>query len=201
MAGLRRRRSLRPTGTGYHAWFRVDDSRRPAVPLFRSGAAQPALLRFSRAAGLPKPLPEALGVAIKLPDAHGPSADRDLLLDQLHRPAATPPPTVPATGFVRGGLLQRPALSARRPAGRAAADPGASRWRPTSHWGRPPPRRRLGRAGGRHRSRAPVPAAGRRSFGPFQPLATLGKLGQLLTQGLLTEEEFALAKRELLGEL
>jgi hypothetical protein len=32
-------------------------------------------------------------------------------------------------------------------------------------------------------------------------LATLGKLGQLLTQGLLTEEEFALAKRELLGEL
>jgi hypothetical protein len=41
---------------------------------------QPALLRFSRGAGLPEPLPDALGVAIKLPDAHGPGADQDLLL-------------------------------------------------------------------------------------------------------------------------
>jgi hypothetical protein len=30
------------------------------------------LLRFSRGAGLPEPLPDVLGVAIRLPDAHGP---------------------------------------------------------------------------------------------------------------------------------
>jgi hypothetical protein len=29
---------------------------------------------------LPEPLPDALGVAIKLPNAHGPGADQDLLL-------------------------------------------------------------------------------------------------------------------------
>jgi hypothetical protein len=50
------------------------------VPLFQAGATHPALLRFSRGAGLPEPLPDALGVAIKLPNAHGPGADQDLLL-------------------------------------------------------------------------------------------------------------------------
>jgi hypothetical protein len=50
------------------------------VPPFQPGRTHPALLRFSRGAGLPEPLPDALGVAIKLPDAHGPGADQDLLL-------------------------------------------------------------------------------------------------------------------------
>jgi hypothetical protein len=103
LAGLRRRRSLHPTGTGYHAWFRVDDGR-PAVPLFRSGAAQPALLRFSRAAGLPDPLPDALGVAVKLPDAYGPGADQDLLLtSSIDRPLLRRL-LFPATSFVRGAF-------------------------------------------------------------------------------------------------
>jgi hypothetical protein len=86
LAGVRRRRSLHPTGTGYRAWLRVDAGR-PDVPLFRSGAAQPALVRFSRAAGLPEPLPDALGLALKLPDAHGPGTDQDLLLtSSIDRP-------------------------------------------------------------------------------------------------------------------
>jgi hypothetical protein len=103
LAGLRRRRSLHPSGTGYHAWFRVDDGR-PAVPLFRSGAAQPALLRFSRAAGLPEPLPDALGVAVKLPDAHGAGADQDLLVtSSIDRPLLRRL-LFPATSFVRGAF-------------------------------------------------------------------------------------------------
>lgn len=103
LAGLRRRRSLHPSGTGYHAWFRVDDGR-PAVPLFRSGAAQPALLRFSRAAGLPEPLPDALGVAVKLPDAYGPGADQDLLVtSSIDRPLLRRL-LFPATSFVRGAF-------------------------------------------------------------------------------------------------
>jgi hypothetical protein len=103
LAGLRRRRSLHPTGAGYHAWFRVDDGR-PAVPLFRSGAAQPALLRFSRAAGLPEPLPDALGVAVKLPDAYGPGADQDLLMtSSIDRPLLRRL-LFPATSFVRGAF-------------------------------------------------------------------------------------------------
>ena len=80
LAMLRRRRSLHPTGVGYQGELLVDNDGRPGVPLFRPGAAHSALLRYSRGAGLPEPLPDALGVAVKLPDAHGPGADQDLLL-------------------------------------------------------------------------------------------------------------------------
>ena len=82
LAALRRKRSLHPAGIGYQGWLQVDDEApaRRGVPLFQPGAGHPALLRFSRGAGLPEPLPDALGVAIKLPDAYGPGADQDLLL-------------------------------------------------------------------------------------------------------------------------
>lgn len=80
LAVLRRRRSLHPTGVGYQGELLVGNDGRAGVPLFRPGAAHTALLRFSRGAGLPEPLPDALGVAVKLPDAHGPGADQDLLL-------------------------------------------------------------------------------------------------------------------------
>jgi hypothetical protein len=82
LAALRRKRSLHPIGVGYQGLLQVSARApaRPGVPLFRAGAAHSARLRFSRGAGLPEPLPDALGVAIKLPDAHGPGADQDLLL-------------------------------------------------------------------------------------------------------------------------
>jgi hypothetical protein len=106
LATLRRRRSLHPAGIGYEGWLRVPDEA-PAwrgVPLFQAGTTHPALLRFSRGAGLPEPLPDALGVAIKLPDAHGPGVDQDLLLT-----SSTDRPLVrrllfPARSFVRGAF-------------------------------------------------------------------------------------------------
>jgi len=57
LAALRRRRSLHPTGIGYQGWLRVPNERPPwsGVPLFQAGAMHPALLRFSRGAGLPEP--------------------------------------------------------------------------------------------------------------------------------------------------
>ena len=106
LATLRRRRSLHPAGIGYEGWLRVPDEppARPAVPLFQAGTTHPALLRFSLGAGLPEPLPDALGVAIKLPDAHGPGRDQDLLLT-----SSTDRPLVrrllfPARSFVRGAF-------------------------------------------------------------------------------------------------
>ena len=82
LAGLRRRRSLHPAGAGYRGRFVVDDDHpdRQGVPLVQPGTAATAVLRLSRAAGLPEPLPDALGVAVKLPDVYGPGADQDLLL-------------------------------------------------------------------------------------------------------------------------
>jgi hypothetical protein len=106
LATLRRRRSLHPAGTGYEGWLRVPDEgpARPGVPLFQAGTTHPALLRFSRGAGLPEPLPDALGVAIKLPDAHGPGLDQDLLLtSSTDRPLARRL-LFPARSFVRGAF-------------------------------------------------------------------------------------------------
>jgi hypothetical protein len=104
LAALRRRRSLHPTGVGYQAQLVVGDdgSGRPGVPLLRPGASHSALLRFSRGAGLPEPLADALGVAVKLPDAHGRGADQDLLLtSSADRPLLRRLP-FPARSFVRG---------------------------------------------------------------------------------------------------
>jgi hypothetical protein len=81
-----------------------DGPGRPSVPLLRPGAAYPALLRFSRGAGLPEPLPDALGVAVKLPDVHGPGADQDLLLSRsVDRPLLRRL-LFPARSFLRGAF-------------------------------------------------------------------------------------------------
>jgi hypothetical protein len=106
LAALRRRRSLHPTGAGYQGWLQVPDDSpaRPGVALFQAGATHPALLRFSRGAGLPEPLPDALGVAIKLPDAHGPGADQDLLLTSSTDRPLLRRLLFPARSFVRGAF-------------------------------------------------------------------------------------------------
>jgi hypothetical protein len=105
LAVLRRRRSLHPTGVGYQGQLVVGDGPgRPSVPLLRPGGAYPALLRFSRGAGLPEPLPDALGVAIKLPGAHGPGADQDLLLTSSTSRPLLRRLLFPARSFVRGAF-------------------------------------------------------------------------------------------------
>ena len=106
LARLRRRRSLHPTGAAYRGCFLVDDDHphRHGVPLFQPGRAATALLRFSRAAGLPEPLPDALGVAVKLPDVYGPGADQALLLtSSIDRPLLRRL-LFPATSFLRGAF-------------------------------------------------------------------------------------------------
>jgi hypothetical protein len=106
LAALRRRRSLHPTGIGYQGLLQVPNERppRPGVPLFQAGATHLALLRFSRGAGLPEPLPDALGVAIKLPDAHGPGVDQDLLLTSSTDRPLLRRLLFPARSFVRGAF-------------------------------------------------------------------------------------------------
>ena len=110
LAVLRRRRSLHPTAIGYQGWLQVPNERsaRRGVPLFQAGATHPALLRFSRGAGLPEPLPDALGVAIKLPDAHGPGVDQDLLLTSSTDRPLLRRLLFPATSFVRGAFSTAP---------------------------------------------------------------------------------------------
>jgi hypothetical protein len=105
LAALRRRRFLHPTGVGYQGQLVVGGGPgRSGVPLLRPGAVYPALLRFSRGAGLPEPLPDALGVAVKLPDAHGPGADQDLLLTSSTSRPLLRRLLFPARSFVRGAF-------------------------------------------------------------------------------------------------
>jgi hypothetical protein len=104
LAALRRRRSLHPVGVGYQGLLLIGGPGRPGVPLLRPGSAHAALLRFSRGAGLPEPLPDALGVAVKLPDAHGPGADQDLLLTSSTDRPLLRRLLFPARSFLRGAF-------------------------------------------------------------------------------------------------
>jgi len=106
LAALRRKRSLHPTGIGYQGWLRVpkESPPRSGVPLFQAGATHQAILRFSRGAGLPEPLPDALGVAIKLPNAHRPGVDQDLLLTSSTDRPLLRRLLFPARSFVRGAF-------------------------------------------------------------------------------------------------
>jgi hypothetical protein len=82
LARLRRARALHPVGVGYGGRLEVTAGagRFAGAPLLAPGAGYDALVRFSRGAGLPEPLPDALGVAVKLPDAYGPGRAQDLLV-------------------------------------------------------------------------------------------------------------------------
>lgn len=50
------------------------------IPLMRGPKIRPVLVRFSRGAGLPDPLPDVLGIAIRVPDADGAGHPQDLML-------------------------------------------------------------------------------------------------------------------------
>lgn len=82
LSRLRGARIFHPRGVGYSALVRVEEpqGRYPGVPMLERPGEHPALVRFSRAVGLPEPLPDALGLALRLVDLHGPGRHQDFLL-------------------------------------------------------------------------------------------------------------------------
>lgn len=82
LALLRRGRALHPVGLGYHACLEITPGARrwAGARLLVPGARYDAVARFSRGGGLPEALPDALGVAVRLPDAYGPGRAQDFLL-------------------------------------------------------------------------------------------------------------------------
>ena len=73
-SALRGHRIFHPGGMAFRGRFRA----RRGAPLAGLTSAR-AVVRLSRGVGLPQPLPDVLGVAVKLPDLHGPGCDQDLL--------------------------------------------------------------------------------------------------------------------------
>ncbi|WP_369055369.1 hypothetical protein [Kineococcus terrestris] len=80
LAATRRARALHPTGALVPARLhrRGLGTGATGVPWLDEAADEPALVRFSRAAGLPVPLPDVLGLAVRTWDGDG--RPRDLML-------------------------------------------------------------------------------------------------------------------------
>jgi hypothetical protein len=81
LSALRGGRIVHPVGDVFTATLAVPARRTPTgVPLFDEPRTRPALVRISRALGLARPLPDPLGLALRLPDAHGEGLHQDFLL-------------------------------------------------------------------------------------------------------------------------
>jgi hypothetical protein len=89
LAAARRGKAVHPHGEVYAARLVVGGV--PAAPaaaqLLASPGEHAALVRFSRSLGLPRPLPDLLGMSIRVLDAYGPGRHQDfLLVSSVDRP-------------------------------------------------------------------------------------------------------------------
>ena len=78
-SALRRARVFHPDGAAYRATLDVA-SPRGHSRLFGQPGRHPAVVRLSRAIGVPEPLPDVFGLAIRIEDVHGDGQHQDLLL-------------------------------------------------------------------------------------------------------------------------
>jgi hypothetical protein len=81
LSALRRTRIFHPRGAAYEAVVEVAGGAATGVALFDEAATHAATVRFSRGAGLPEPLPDIPGIAIRLRDVHGRGRHQDLLMN------------------------------------------------------------------------------------------------------------------------
>jgi hypothetical protein len=82
LAAARGGKAVHPHGAVYEAQL-VVPSQRGALgqtELFGTPASRRALVRFSRSLGLPRPLPDLLGMSLRVPDAYGAGRDQDFLM-------------------------------------------------------------------------------------------------------------------------
>lgn len=81
VSSLRRAKSLHPHGAVYEGTLELGGGPPAPRESFLSEAGEhPALVRFSRSLGTPRPLPDLLGISLRLPHIHGPERHQDLLL-------------------------------------------------------------------------------------------------------------------------
>ena len=78
---LRGERAIHAKGRTLTGRLTVAGGAGTGAPLLDAPGSYDALVRVSRAIGLPDPLPDVLGLAVRVLDAHGPGEHQDLLLD------------------------------------------------------------------------------------------------------------------------
>ena len=97
LSALRGKRIFHPRGEGFRADFEVDRPLRryDGIPLLSERASHPAVVRLSRAVGIPAPLPDLLGLAFRVE-----TGLQDFLLVSSGRPAGLRHLLLPTrTGF------------------------------------------------------------------------------------------------------
>ena len=72
-------RPLHPAGIAFDAELVIEQPRLRGARLFARQGRRPAIVRFSRGFGIPRPAPDLVAMAVKVPDAYGPGRDQDLL--------------------------------------------------------------------------------------------------------------------------
>src|SRR3954454_16525875 len=110
---LRSARIFHPEGVAYRATIDI----RPEASPSGGGGTQPTgvrlldqpdsyagLVRFSRGGSLPEPLPDVLGIAVRIEDAHGPGQDQDILVGSSFEAPLARQLLLPAVAF-RGSTL------------------------------------------------------------------------------------------------
>lgn len=96
LSRLRGRRVFHPFGVGFRARLIPAGKPTGASALDREGDA---IVRLSRAIGLPEWLPDPCGLGLRLPDAHGPGFHQDILLVTSGSARGARHTLAPARGF------------------------------------------------------------------------------------------------------
>ena len=82
VAAIRRGKAVHPAGAVHRAELEVTGE--PHAPrgstLLSTAGRHPAIVRFSQSVGLPRPLPDLLGMSLRVLDCYGPGNHQDLLM-------------------------------------------------------------------------------------------------------------------------
>jgi hypothetical protein len=100
-SAIRRRRVFHPDGVAFEASFQATGAHHGAALLDDAGRHD-AIVRLSRGVGLPRSVPDFLGIAVRIPDAHGPDQHQDLLLVSAGDRPGLRHALVPARSFDHG---------------------------------------------------------------------------------------------------
>jgi hypothetical protein len=82
LAAVRRGKAFHPDGVVYEARLAItgDPTAPQAAELLSRRSEHRVIARFSRAVGLPRPIPDLLGLSLRVPDAYGSGRHQDFLL-------------------------------------------------------------------------------------------------------------------------
>jgi hypothetical protein len=97
LSRARRKRAFHPFGAGFSARLIPDAEGAAGASALED--EREVLVRLSRALGLPEWLPDPCGLALRVPDAHGPGRHQDLLMVSSARPPVGRHALLPSRGF------------------------------------------------------------------------------------------------------